>query len=110
MHKLLTFAFALIVAVVAPAAAEEVWQTLPKFPPMPKADESGMAPVNDIQMYYAIYGAANAGDPVVMLHGGLGHSDVWGYQIGFDRRRLQVIVADGRGHGRSPARRSLWVC
>ena len=51
---------ALIVGVLRRAAAEEVWQTLPKFPPMPKADESGMAPVNDIQMYYAIYGAEAA--------------------------------------------------
>ena len=51
MYRSLTLAFAMIVAVTAPASADEVWQTLPKFPPMPKADESGMAPVNDIQMY-----------------------------------------------------------
>src|SRR5262245_1947002 len=91
-----------MVAVAAPAGADEVWQTLPKFPPMPKADESGMAPVNDIQMYYAIYGAANPGDPVVMLHGGLGHSDVWGYQIpALTAAGYKVVVADSRGHGRS---------
>jgi pimeloyl-ACP methyl ester carboxylesterase len=102
MHKMLMLAVALIVATVAPAAADEAWQSLPKFPPMPKADESGMAPVNDIQMYYAIYGASNPGDPVVMLHGGLGHSDVWGYQIpALTAAGYKVIVADSRGHGRS---------
>ena len=102
MYKRLTLAFALIVAIAAPAGADEVWQTLPKFAPMPKADESGMAPVNDIQMYYAIYGAANAGVPVIMLHGGLGHSDVWGYQIpALTAAGYKVVVADSRGHGRS---------
>jgi pimeloyl-ACP methyl ester carboxylesterase len=102
MYKPLTLAFALIVAIAAPVRADEVWQTLPKFAPMPKADESGMAPVNDIQMYYAVYGAANAGDPVIMLHGGLGHSDVWGYQIpALTAAGYKVVVADSRGHGRS---------
>jgi pimeloyl-ACP methyl ester carboxylesterase len=102
MYKPLTLAFALIVAIAAPVRADEVWQTLPKFAPMPKADESGMAPVNDIQMYYAIYGAANGGDPVIMLHGGLGHSDVWGYQIpALTAAGYKVVVADSRGHGRS---------
>ena len=102
MYKTLTLVFALIVAVAAPAGADEVWQTLPKFAPMPKADESGMAPVNDIQMYYAIYGAANPGVPVLMLHGGLGHSDVWGYQIpALTAAGYKVVVADSRGHGRS---------
>ena len=31
-----------------------------------------MAPVNDIQMYYAIYGE---GEPVLLVHGGLGTAD-----------------------------------
>ena len=102
MYKQVTLAFALIVAIAAPVRGDEVWQTLPKFAPMPKADESGMAPVNDIQMYYAIYGAANAGVPVIMLHGGLGHSDVWGYQIpALTAAGYKVVVADSRGHGRS---------
>jgi len=102
VYKTLTLVFALIVAVAAPAGADEVWQTLPKFAPMPKADESGMAPVNDIQMYYAVYGAANPGVPVLMLHGGLGHSDVWGYQIpALTAAGYKVVVADSRGHGRS---------
>jgi pimeloyl-ACP methyl ester carboxylesterase len=103
MHKSLMLAFGLILAMATPAVADEVWQTLPKFPPMPQADESGMAPVNDIQMYYAIYGAANtSSDPVLLLHGGLGHSDVWGYQIpALTAAGYKVVVADSRGHGRS---------
>jgi pimeloyl-ACP methyl ester carboxylesterase len=80
------------------ARAEEAWQTLPPWPPMPAATDSGYAPVNDIEMYYAVYGA---GEPLILLHGGLGHSDVWGAQIPALAGRFKVITADSRGHGRS---------
>ena len=49
-------------------------------------------------MYYAIYGS---GEPLILLHGGLGHSDVWGNQIPVFAKQYKVIVADSRGHGRS---------
>lgn len=80
------------------ASAEERWQTLPEPAPMPKADESGYAPVNGIQMYYAVYGK---GDPVLLIHGGLGHADIWSSQVAELARTHKVIVADSRGHGRS---------
>ncbi len=103
MKSMRAMAFAVIVGSALPAGAEEIWQTLPSFPPMPTADESGMAEVNDIKMYYAVYGAANqTGDPVLLLHGGLGHSEVWGHQIpALTAAGYKVIVADSRGHGRS---------
>jgi pimeloyl-ACP methyl ester carboxylesterase len=82
----------------AAASAEEIWQTLPLPPAMPKPVESGMAPVNDIQMYYAVYGN---GEPVLLIHGGLGHADVWGFQVPVLAATHKVIVADSRGHGRS---------
>jgi pimeloyl-ACP methyl ester carboxylesterase len=94
----LAVAFVACAAVPASAAAEEAWQTLPPFPPMPAANESGYAPVNDIEMYYAVYGA---GEPLILLHGGLGHSDVWGNQIPALAQHFKVIAADSRGHGRS---------
>ena len=82
----------------AAASAEEIWQTLPPPPAMPEPVESGMAPVNDIQMYYAVYGN---GEPVLLIHGGLGHADVWGFQVPVLAATHKVIVADSRGHGRS---------
>ena len=80
------------------AAAEDKWMTLPVPGPMPAASESGYAPVNGIQMYYAIYGA---GDPVILLHGGLGNADYWANQVPELAKGHKVIVADSRGHGRS---------
>ncbi|KQU75751.1 alpha/beta fold hydrolase [Aminobacter aganoensis] len=93
---------ALIVAFFAlsawPAGAEERWLALPDPAPMPKADESGYAKVNGIEMYYAVYGA---GDPVLLIHGGLGHADIWSSQVAELAKSHKVIVADSRGHGRS---------
>ena len=85
-------------AMQSAAQGEELWQQLPEPPPMPEASESGAAPVNGIEMYYAIYGS---GEPLILLHGGLGHSDVWGNQIPAFAKQYKVIVADSRGHGRS---------
>ncbi len=80
------------------AGAEELWMTLPEEPPMPKASETGAADVNGIKLYYAVYGS---GEPLLMLHGGLGHSDVWGAQIPAFAEKYKVIAVDSRGHGRS---------
>jgi pimeloyl-ACP methyl ester carboxylesterase len=99
--KILALALGLAFAaglVALPSRAEEIWQTLPPPPPMPNAEASGYAPVNNIKMYYAIYGQ---GEPLIMLHGGLAHSDVWGNQIPAFATHFKVVVADSRGHGRS---------
>jgi len=79
-------------------AAEALWQQLPAPAPMPEAKRSGYAPVDDIRMYYAVYGA---GEPVILLHGGLGNADYWGNQVPALAEHYRVIVADSRGHGRS---------
>ena len=60
------------------AAAAERWMEIPEPAAMPAAAESGYAPVNGIEMYYAVYGA---GEPVLLIHGGLGHADVWASQV-----------------------------
>jgi pimeloyl-ACP methyl ester carboxylesterase len=97
MKKLLLgVAAGLLLAISAEAA--EIWQTLPQPPPMPQPRESGMAPVNGIRMYYAVYGE---GPPVLLIHGGLGNADIWGFQVPALAKDHKVIVADSRGHGRS---------
>lgn len=95
MRLLPVLAFA---ALVLPAHAEDRWMMIPKPPAMPEAASSGMAQVNGIQMYYATYGA---GDPVLLIHGGLGNADIWANQVIDLMQDHLVIVADSRGHGRS---------
>ncbi|MBX3568821.1 MAG: alpha/beta fold hydrolase [Rhizobiaceae bacterium] len=92
--------FAVIVpmALAMPVLAEERWQTLPEPAPMPKPEQSGYAPVNGIDMYYQVFGK---GEPVLLIHGGLGHGDVWSSQVADLSKDHMVIVGDSRGHGRS---------
>ncbi len=77
-----------------------LWKTLPDAPPMPQADESGLASVNDIKMYYAIFNKEGK-DPVILLHGGLISSDYWSFEVPLLSKTHKVIIADSRGHGRS---------
>lgn len=89
---------ATVLAFAVPASAEDRWMTVPAPPPMPQAVATGKAPVNGIEMYYATYGAGN---PVLLIHGGLGNADIWSAQVADLMKDHLVIVADSRGHGRS---------
>jgi pimeloyl-ACP methyl ester carboxylesterase len=77
-----------------------LWKTLPEVPSLPQADESGLAPVNDIKMYYAVFNK-EGGAPVILLHGGFVSSDDWGFEVPLLAKKHKVIVVDSRGHGRS---------
>lgn len=67
---------------------------------LPPAIETGMASVNDIEMYYATYGDPS-NEPLLLLHGGLGNADYFVNQIPAFAEQYYVIAADSRGHGRS---------
>ena len=97
--KQLAYLILLTLAIVSCRGPQEVWKILPPVPTLPTANESGYAPVNDIEMWYATFGQ---GQPVVLLHGGLSSSDYWGNLVPvLMRHQFRVIVADSRGHGRS---------
>ncbi len=102
MKKILTFIFivAILPNLVLCQDRSPLWKTLPEVPVMPKADESGFAPVNGINLYYAVFNKAGK-NPVVLLHGGLVSSDIWGFEVPLLMKTHQVIVVDSRGHGRS---------
>lgn len=89
---------ALLVLSTTPALSAERWQELPEPAALPQAAKSGTAPVNGIDMYYAVYGS---GPTVLLIHGGLGYADVWGAQVADLSKDHTVIVAESRGHGRS---------
>lgn len=88
----------LLFAVAAPALAGPQWMTLPPTPVLPRASQSGFAPVNGIRIWYAIFGS---GAPVVLLHGGLANANYWGNQVSPLALHYRVIVMDSRGHGHS---------
>lgn len=91
-------AMLLLIGFTTPAAATPQWMTLPQTPVLPRAAQSGYAPVNGIRVWYAVFGA---GEPVVLLHGGLANANYWGKQVPVLARQGKVIVIDSRGHGRS---------
>lgn len=80
--------------------ADEAWKSIPSPAVMPEAAESGAAEINGISMHYASYGSSES-TPVLMIHGGLGHADIWAGQVAELAQDYRVIVADTRGHGRS---------
>jgi pimeloyl-ACP methyl ester carboxylesterase len=48
------------------------------------------------------YATCGEGPSVILLHGGLGHSGNWGYQIpALVEAGYRVVLIDSRGHGRS---------
>jgi Predicted hydrolases or acyltransferases (alpha/beta hydrolase superfamily) len=67
--------------------------------PLPDTPEQGYVEHNGARIWYAAYGS---GRPVILLHGGLGHSGNWGYQVpALTGNGYRAIVIDSRGHGRS---------
>lgn len=80
--------------------AEDRWMSIPTVPEMPAAAQSGTASVNGIDMYYATYGD-EGNTPILMIHGGLAHADIWSESVSALMDDYQVIVADTRGHGRT---------
>jgi pimeloyl-ACP methyl ester carboxylesterase len=92
-----------VLFIPALALAKPRWQTLPLPPAMPAATDHGTVDVGGAQIYYAIYGA---GDPVILLHGGLGNADHWSNQVPALAEKFQVIAIDSRGQGRSTRTRA----
>jgi pimeloyl-ACP methyl ester carboxylesterase len=67
--------------------------------PLPDTNDQGYIDHDGARIWYAAYGS---GWPVILLHGGLGHSGNWGYQVrALVEDGYRPIVIDSRGHGRS---------
>ena len=54
--------------------------------------------VGDISMYYETYGK---GEPLILLHGGYGSSEMMGGMIASFSKKYQVIAVDSRSQGRT---------
>lgn len=67
--------------------------------PLPVTQDQGYVEHDGARIWYATYGS---GSPVILLHGGLGNSGNWGYQVpALIGNGYRAVVIDSRGHGRS---------
>ena len=65
---------------------------------VPAPVESGYAEIGSVRLYYEITGD---GEPLLLLHGGLGGSEHIAEIVPLLSRSFEVITVDRRGHGRS---------
>lgn len=66
---------------------------------LPVADREGRVEHAGALIWYASFGS---GPTIILLHGGLGHSGNWGYQVSaLVAAGHRVVTVDSRGHGRS---------
>lgn len=67
--------------------------------PVPAAEAEGFVAHAGARIRYSSFGS---GPTVILLHGGLGHSGNWGYQIpALLEAGYRILLIDSRGHGRS---------
>lgn len=68
-------------------------------PPLPAQAQIGRVTHDGAEIWFASIGE---GQPVILLHGGLGHSGNWAHQVpAMVAAGYRAIVIDSRGHGRS---------
>src|SRR2546421_4513890 len=100
---------AMFSTVAATFAAPTIIQAAQEKPTMqtgtPKPTKSGHAAVNGVSYYYAVYGT---GEPLLLLHGGLGQIEMFGPNLAKLAQSPQVIGVDPQGHGRTgPGEREI---
>jgi pimeloyl-ACP methyl ester carboxylesterase len=67
--------------------------------PLPVTKDQGHVENDGARIWYAAYGS---GPAVILLHGGMGNSGNWGYQVPtLIDAGYRPVVIDSRGHGRS---------
>lgn len=98
---LLTFAAAAALTLSTNAIAQT------PGPTMRKPNTTGRAAVNGVKLYYEIHGE---GAPLVLLHGGVSPSEMFGVPLAEMSKSHRVIAIHLRGHGLSSDADAPWSC
>ncbi len=62
----------------------------------PGGVKTGYAPVNGLNLYYELHGS---GEPLILIHGGLGAGEMFGGNLSRLSKIRRVIAVDLQGHG-----------
>jgi pimeloyl-ACP methyl ester carboxylesterase len=87
-----------LVATVTAAALSLTAAFAQEAPQMPAPNKAGYAPVNGVEIYYAVYGQ---GEPLVLIHGGFGMIEMFGPVLASLAENHTVIGVDLQAHGRT---------
>jgi pimeloyl-ACP methyl ester carboxylesterase len=86
----------------ATVQAQALWQTLPPTPELPEGKVGKFTAKDGTRIWFAQWGTAAHGVPVLLLHGGEGNSNYFGNLVPIlVQHGYRVIAIDSRGHGRS---------
>jgi pimeloyl-ACP methyl ester carboxylesterase len=102
LNLIARFACASALVLAALPAAAEAPRSLSTGVATPQAGavkKTGRAAINGVTYYYEVHGQ---GEPLLLLHGGLGSIDMFGPALTKLAESRTVIAVDLQGHGRTP--------
>jgi pimeloyl-ACP methyl ester carboxylesterase len=99
LTALVAIAVAILAGPVGVYAGEDATRANTAAAARPAPGRSGRIAANGVDYYYEIHGQ---GEPLLLLHGGLGSIDMFEPALPIFAESRQVIAVDLHGHGRTP--------
>src|SRR5258708_33457290 len=99
IRTLIAMVAALAAGIAAPTIVHAAQETPSMRTAIPMPTKSGHAAVNGVNYYYAVYGK---GEPLLLLHGGLGQIEMFGPNLAKLAQSRQGIRVDLQDHSQPP--------